>query len=53
MKDWEYHLHEHVWVDLYGHVEAGTEHTIPKEPHKYIAHTVSIYNSKRGLLHCT
>ena len=31
MKNWEYHLHEHVWVELHGRVGAGTEHTTPKE----------------------
>ena len=40
MKNWEYHLHVHVWAELYGHVGAGAEHTTPKEPHKYTQHTV-------------
>ena len=41
MKNWEYHLHKHVWAELYGLVGAGTEHTAPKEPHQvHTQHTV-------------
>ena len=39
MKNWEYHLHEHVWAELYGRVGAETEHTTPENPHKYIVHS--------------
>ena len=40
MKNWEYHLHEHVWAELYGRVELkqNTQHT-HAEPHKYVAHS--------------